>query len=246
VKRLLTAAALALTACSAGASAAYADNGDCRDIRPATATSAAVTACRQDAWLHQGTARISNTVAASESPSWNTTKPTAAFNDGGAAYVGFAPVDMVQSDPRVHPTFTGTYTGVLDNIAASFYITNVIYQKTATDPSNFYTLTIDGKTVWTNGSADDEVATPLTTVDDTTGHIDFAFTNLYDTLAAKGIANDSTTTHTITLSLINKYYGDGNFVLKYDSTEYPSGLIFNLEDDPLNNSFVVMDTTWEL
>ena len=241
MKKVLSVSAFAAAAIACSATPGLAASGDCRVIRPATGASV----CREDAWLHQGTSRLANLAASSETPSWNTTKPTAAFRDGGAAYLGLRAVDMLQSSPNVKPTFTGTYTGVLDNIAASFFISNPVYQKTGTDPVNFYSLTIDGKTLWTNGSADDEYPTPINAVDDHTGHIDFAFVGLYDALAAKGIANDATTTHKITLSLVNKYWGDGSFIMEYDSAEYPSGMAFNLEDDPLS-SFTQMDATWEL
>jgi len=246
VKKVLAVAALALTAIAAGPTAGYAASGDCRVIRPATATTAAVSACRQDTWLHQGSSRYANTVAGSETPSWNTTKPTGA-SDSGGLYFGFRPYSVItgESSPQFQPTFTGTYTGVLDNIAATFYIASPIYQKTSTVPTNFYDLKIDGKTVWTNGSADDEIATPETMVDSNVGHIDFAFIGLYDALKAKGIANGATTKHTITLSFVNKYYGDGNFAMYFDSTDYPSGMAFNLEDDPLV-AFIPMDATWQL
>jgi hypothetical protein len=248
VRKVLSVSALAAAAIACGVPVAQAASGDCRVIRPATATAAEVSACRQDTWLHQGSSRLANTTAGSETPSWNTTQPTAADQDGGAAYVGFRPYEVItgESDPAIRPTVTGKFTGVLDNIAATMFVSSPVYQAAGVDPTNYYTLTIDGQTVWSNNTSDDEeVATPITAVDDKTGHIDFAFIGLYDALAAKGIANTPTTEHTITLSFINKYYGDGNFVLRYDSAEYPSGMAFNLEDEPLAG-FVPMDATWQL
>jgi len=246
VRKVLSVSALAAAAIACSATTGWAASGDCRVIRPATATTAEVSACRQDTWLHQGSSRFSNTVAGSETPSWNTSQPTGS-SDAGGIYFGFRPYTTItgESSPQFQPTFTGTYTGVLDNIAATFYISNPVYQKAGVAPTNYYQLDIDGQTVWVNGSDDEEVETPETMVDDNVGHIDFAFIGLYDALKAKGIANDATTTHTITVTFINKYYGDGNFAMYYDSTNYPSGMAFNLEDEPLAG-FTPMDATWLL
>ena len=249
MRKVLSVSALAAAAIACSAAPGQAASGDCRVIRPATATSAEVSACRQDNWLHQGTSRLTNSTASSETTSWNTTKPTAADQDGGAYYFGFAPYEVAsgdQSNAQFRPTFAGKFTGVLDNIAASMFVSSPIYQKSGTAAVNYYTLKIDGQTVWQNASSDDEeISVPIQNVDNTTGREDFAFVGLYDALAAKGIANTPTTEHTITLSFVNKYYGDGNFALRYDSAEYPSGLEFNLEDEPLGG-FVPMDATWQL
>jgi hypothetical protein len=198
--------------------------------------------------MHQGTSRFANMTASSETPSWNTTQPTGTAQDAGAMYGAFRPYEVAtgESNSAFRPTFSGTYTGVLDNIAVTAFIANPVYQRTGTNPTNYYKLDIDGQTVWENAtSADEEVETPITAVDDNVGHIDFAFVGLYDALKARGVANTDTTTHTITLSFINKYYGDGNFMMFYDSAEYPSGVDFNLEDGPLSG-YVPMDATWLL
>ena len=249
MKKVLSVSALAAVAIACSAAPGQAASGDCRVIRPATATSAEVSACRQDTWLHQGTSRIANSTASSETTSWDTTAPTAADQDGGAMYFGFAPYEVVtgdQSNSQFRPTFTGKFTGVLDNIAANMFVSSPIYQATGTNATNYYTLKVDGQTVWQNATSDDEeIDVPIEDVDDSTGVEHFSFIGLYDALAAKGIANTPTTEHTITLSFVNKYYGDGNFALRYDSAEYPSGLAFNLEDEPLAG-YVPMDATWQL
>ena len=249
MKKKLSVCALAAAAIACSAAPGQAASGDCRVIRPATATSAEVSACRQDAWLHQGTSRIANQTASSESTSWNTTQPTGTDQDGGAIYFGFRPYSVLTDETtnsQFAPSFTGKFTGVLDNIAASMFVSSPIYQASGTPATNYYTLTVDGQTVWQNVTSDDEeIDVPIEDVDSTTGVEHFSFIGLYDALAAKGIANTPTTEHTISLSFINKYYGDGNFALHYDSAEYPSGFAFNLEDEPLAG-FVPMDATWQL
>jgi hypothetical protein len=82
-------------------------------------------------------------------------------------------------------------------------------------------------------------------VDDRVGKMSFAFTNLANRLKKLKLANAPTTVHTVTVSFINKYWGDSNFAMFYDATEYPSGLIFNLERDPDMGfvGFTEIDTT---
>jgi hypothetical protein len=215
-----------------GAGTAVGAVGDCRAVMsqddPPVPTG--VTVCRQDAWYHQAQQRLSN-APNSGTPSWNTTKPTAAFQSGGAIYGALRPIDMVSSSQNVRPTFTGTFTGSLDNIAITYYSSSLY---TATGGANaLYTkLTIDNKAIFQNASTDPEIKVPVAHVDQKSDVSSFAFTNLAGALKAAKTANTPTTVHTISVSFVNKYYGDSNFVMYYDATEYPSGQIFNLEPDP--------------
>jgi hypothetical protein len=233
MKKALSIAALAAAAAALAVPPAGAAVGDCRELMsfddPPVPTG--VTVCRQDAWFHAAQQRLSN-LPNSGTPSWNTTKPTAAFQSGGAIYAALRPIDMLQSSPQARPTFTGTYTGVLDNLAVSAFTTS-LYSATGGSNALFTKLSIDGKVAWENAAAaDPEVAVPNEKVDDQTARMSFAFTNLAARLKTLKLANTPTTAHTITVSFINKYWGDSNFVVRYDATEYPAGLIFNLEPDP--------------
>lgn len=233
MKKVLSVAAIAATAAALSAAPANAAPGDCREVMsfddPPVPTG--VTVCRQDAWFHAAQQRLSN-APNSGTPSWNTTAPTAAFQSGGSIYAALRPIDMLQSSPSARPTFSGAYTGTLDNVAATVFESS-IYSALGGSNALFTKLVIDGKVAWENTASDDpEIAVPVETADDQTGKMSFAFTNLAATLKTLELANGPTAAHTITLEFINKYWGDSNFVVRYDATEYPSGLIFNMETDP--------------
>lgn len=234
------ASSLAMTGLPAGA-----DAGDCRVIReaaPATDTTPEVqevSVCREDAFLQTGTSPLANT--ASAAPTWSTDAPDGATS----AYAGLRPVDMMSSSRQVRPTFSGTYTGVLDNIAIDLFISSPVYQTTGTAMSSYNRLTIDGEVIWENATSDDaEIDIPINPVDDTTGKISYAFTDLHKALETYGIENSPTTEHTIEFSLINKYWGDGNFVAQFGSASRPSGLIFNHEPSSRGRlpGYVELDT----
>lgn len=231
MKKTVCAALLAVLSAAAFAPAAPAATGDCRELMtlddPPVPTGQ--TVCRQDAWFHQSDARLGNQSAV---PSWDTAQPAASFQDGGAVYAALRPIDMLQSSSSSRPTFTGKYTGTLDNIALTIYNASA-YSALGGANSLYSKLTIDGKVVWINEAADDpEIEAPVEKVDDTTNAMRFAYTGIAARLKALRKANDPATEHTITVSFVNKYWGDSNFLMFYDATEYPSGLIFNLEPDP--------------
>jgi len=233
MKHLASAVALAALTAAVASGPSVAAPGECRALLagdPPAPTGE--TVCRQDAWFRAaGGQRVANAPGAAV-PSWNTTKPTQAFSSGGAVYGALRPVDMLESSPQVRPTFTGTYKGTLDNIAVSAFQSS-IYSALGGDMAIYTRLTIDGEVVFENAAAaDPQVDVPLTQTDDRTVRMDFAWTNLASTLRSLGIANGPDAQHTITLSFVNKYYGDSNFLMYFDAAEYPSGVTFNLEPDP--------------
>lgn len=238
MRKTIGGAALAVLATAAVAVPAQAASGDCQELMTyaydAPPTPTGVFACRQDDWFHQSDQRLSN--RASTVPSWDATAPASDFQSAGAAYAALRPIDMFQSDASTRPTFSGTFTGVLDNIALSVYTTGP-YAVLGEGSALYTKLVVDGKTVWENAAAEDPEVTPgAEVVDDHTTIMRFAWTGLAARLQALHKANTDTTKHTITLSFVNKYYGDSNFVMLYDATEYPSGLVFNLEPDPDSGS----------
>jgi hypothetical protein len=233
MKKYLTAAALAVAAMVVTVPAAHAAAGDCHVVytfddegNPVPTTT---TVCREDAWFHQATQRLSNAPNAGV-PSWSTTKPTAAFQTGGAIYGALRPIDMLQSSTQVRPTFTGSYTGTLDNLGVTFFASS-LYSATGGDNALFLNLVVDGKTVYDN-SSDADLAVTSTPVDQRTYSQSFAFTGLAAALKSLKVANGATAKHNITVAFINKYWGDSNYVMYYDAAEYPSGVDFNLEQDP--------------
>jgi hypothetical protein len=234
MKRVLIAAALAAAAMVVSVPAAHAAAGDCHVVyafddegNPAPTTT---TVCREDDWFHQAGQRLSNAPNAAV-PSWNTTKPTAAFQDGGAIYGSLRAIDQFQSSSQVRPTFTGTYTGKLDNLGVTFFASS-LYSATGGANSLYVTLDVDGETVADNSGGSADFAVPTTKVDDRTYKQSFAFTGLALALKSLKLANGPTTKHNVTVTFVNQYWGDSNFVTYYDAAEYPAGVVFNLEQDP--------------
>lgn len=235
--KTMQAAGLAVLGAAALAGSAAAEPGACRQLMslddPPVPTGQ--TVCHEEAWFRQADSRLSN--AGTAVPSWGTTKPAAGFQDGGAIYASPRLADILSSSQATRPTFSGTYTGTLDNIALSVYETSPVYQVLGGAPPLYSRLIVDGKVIWENSASTDPEIAPLAEgVDDTTSVMRFAYTGIAQRLAALGKANDSTTKHTIEISFVNKYYGDGNFLMRYDAAEYPSGLIFNLDPDPDSGS----------
>ena len=194
--------------------------------------------------MHGTGSRLDNLSAAQGTiPSWNTTAPTATLQDGGTGYAAVRFVEIVaDDDPTVKPTFTGSYTGILDNFAVTMYLSCPAYQTTGTPFPLSFMLTVDGETVMDRTAIDAQVDVPITAVTDQYGHLKFAFTNMYKALEALGMDNAADTQHTISFHLINNYWADGNAVILYDATETPTGNIFNIETNKLS-PFTKIDTT---
>jgi hypothetical protein len=227
---------LLATACLAGAlllpQTVGADTA-CRLIRgaetPADLTDD-VQVCREDVWLHQAGTKLGNLAGAGQDtvPSWNTTKPTASMQSGaGAGYATVRLLDIAEPYNRAYrPTFEGKFTGTVDNLAATLYISSPIYQAVNIPWPLLLRLTIDGETVFEQ--SDLEIDVPMKAAGNLR-KVEFALTNLYEAMRSVGLDLSSTKEHTIELSVIQRYWGDGHTVVFYDSADAPSGMIFNLE-----------------
>jgi hypothetical protein len=191
-----------------------------------------VQVCRQDVWLHQASTKLGNLSGQGQDtvPSWNTTKPTASVQSGaGAGYATVRLLDIVEPYNRTYrPTFEGKFTGTLDNLAATLYISSPIYQATSTAWPMGVRVNIDGETVFEEMDIGEEIDVPQKPAGNLR-KIEFAFTNLYSAMESVGLDLSPTKEHTIELSPIQLYWGDGHTVVFYDAAEAPSGLIFNLE-----------------
>lgn len=226
---------LLLTALIA-ASPAVADDGDCRLIRGADTTEDTtddVEVCRQDVWFHQAATKLGN-LSATEvdtAPSWDTEAPTASSQEGGgAAYVASRPGNSSSLGNEYRATFTGTFTGTIDNAAFTFYASNAYYFLGQAWDVQLHLL-IDGEIVAQRAEAGTEL--PWQAVTDQYGKVSVAVTNLYEMMTLLGMDTDPETEHTVTLKITTHFWGDGNAVFLYDATDFPSGAIFNLETDKL-------------
>jgi hypothetical protein len=235
MRKVLWGAALAAAAAASFATPAGAAVGDCRELlsyEGETPEPTGVTVCRQDAWFHASDQRLGNV---STTPSWSTTKPSDAIPTGGAVYGTMRLVDILEpGTTSTAPTFTGTYTGKLDNLAVTIYTTS-LYTALGAANALVSRVFVDGEQV-VNSGEDSDVEVSNTPVDEHTSSMSFAFTGLNDGLAGVGVANTATTKHDITVQFVNTYWGDSNFLMFYDSAEYPSGLVFNLETNPDDGS----------
>jgi hypothetical protein len=213
-----------------GSSAAFAANGDCRLIRGADTPNDPtddVSVCRQDTWIHQASLKPGNLAATGNDayPSWNTTAPTQSAQQGaGGGYLANSVAHQLveQNDPHASATFAGHYTGTLDDLAVELYAFVSPIQTGDLDIG----LLVDGQDVYQGD------VVPVKMVTTSTQQLvtyRFAFTNLYKALEDNGTANSATTAHSITLAVSGTYVVDDNTLFVYDTSEVPSGLIFNLE-----------------
>jgi hypothetical protein len=247
--RIRTLLGIAMTALAVltVASPALANSGDCRLIRGADTPQDStddVSVCRQDVFFHQGQQRLGNlsgTQADATSPGWDATKPTVAYPQGGSMYVAAAEYDIFASqDPQGRPTFTGTFTGPVDTLGFQVYLQAPFAAGSTTYPAEL-ALVVDGVTVHDNFTTN-AINIPIKTAGNFQ-RIDGVFTNLYDVMAADGIDMSPTAKHTVSFGL-NSWTFPGDTAVFYDSSDAPSGLIFNLE--PSNTQgFTAIDVAAE-
>ena len=236
-RRSIAAGLAAATVLSFG-TGAMAASGDCRIIRAATPTTPAVNACQLDVFLHV-TGKVGNLSGVAGSgqsvPTWNATKPTASVQSGaGGGYAFGRIVDIASAgQPAGRPRMTGTYTGVLDSVSADLFITFPVYQNTGGGFPLLTRLIVDGEVIYDNfaTAAGTEPSVPIeeagTNTSGAIGRIKYAVDGIYAELESLDVANAADTQHTITLEVLPLYWGDGQGALLYDTSEVPSGLIFN-------------------
>ena len=214
-------------------SSALAAPGDCRLIRGAETPDVVtddVSACRQDVWLHQAQTKAGNAAAVGQGtyPSWNTTKPTASVQSGaGGGYANLAAVNQNagRADGRSAATFQGTFTGPLDNLAATLYVFNPGRQA-GPDQAVWMQLKVDNQVLYQSGAAD---RTPLVSAGNAVFKTDFAFENVYAKLQELGVAGDASTVHNVELMISGWFSANDNSIYVYDTSEVPAGLVFNAE-----------------
>ena len=237
----MTAGAIGLAIVLVGSAAGAAD--ECRLIRGAATPDDAtddVQVCRLDTFFAAGTHRLGNLGGAGQGtlPTWDTTAPTGSFPTAGGAYVTTGPGSIAQPGNRTHEaTFSGTYTGPIDNMAVSMFIASPVYQAVGIGWSMDFQLTIDGQVVVPFGT---ELDVPLTGVNDYAGQIKFAITNVADAMETNGMdfANPNAT-HSIQMQMVNWYWGDGNSAMLFDNGDYPSNMTFNLGLTPVKSFFKI-------
>jgi hypothetical protein len=229
MKRALILAVAMLGTVLPAAVAVAIDEG-CRPLHPDDEDSPVV--CREQDWFHAADVPVGNVgaIPGQANPSWSTTAPA---DDGpgavalGESYLG---VLLTGSEDYINElVFEGTFTGNLDAIAVSLHAeqpTWAICQLPDVSCSGrdafAVTLTVDGHVLYETDGFSDSVPFDI---DSTSQRMDFALSGLYDLLAAQGISHPGFI-HAIKLR-IAPHNAHAAVVYRYDSAEFPSGLVFN-------------------
>ena len=222
---------------------AFGQEASCRLIRGANTpsdTTDDVQVCRQDVWFHQANTKLGNAAASGQGsfPTFNTTKPTASVTTGaGGGYVGSSATHQNGEpfDPRLTATFDGTFTGDIDTLAVTMYMFNPPEdaQSLPTYAVNAR-LIVDGEEVYAVGGAE----VKRSPGGQAARRIDFAFTNLYDSLKSLGLTG-ANRQHQVRFQVQGTGLATEAAVFVYDTSEVPSGLIFNIEPENLSAYTVI-------
>lgn len=218
--KLTLAASLALGAVAAGEGDVVA----CDDPTDATAFPV------QEVWFHEGDAKVGNAGAAP----FDTTPPAASVQEGaGAGALSVATsIEELAGAGTTEAYFAGEFEGCIDTLAVtvfSFDPTNRSGTDADLEPNNHnfaYTLTIDGVDVLAGSAA--EAAT--TFANDGFGPNENRFAlevaERMQRHADRGrLRMDGT--HLVELRVSSWYANTGHAVYVWDTTEVPSGMVFN-------------------
>jgi hypothetical protein len=206
--------------------------GGCRLIRGAATPDTAddVQVCREDVWFHEGGSKVGNLAFTGQVsyPAFDTTRPTASIQSGGgAAYFGneLTQYGLGQDHPVHSVWFEGTVDGPIDNLAVDLYVITPGGDPVIGQYRLYTTLRVDGTTIYRSPYVGGDVAT-FSPGGQLGGAIRFAFTDLYEALEASDLAGAAQ--HSVRLAVSPYFVGDDAIYL-YDSTDYPSGGIFNIQ-----------------
>jgi hypothetical protein len=237
MKRALILAVAMLGTVLPAAVAVAIDEG-CRPLHPDDEDSPVV--CREQDWFHAADVPVGNvgSLQAQATPSWSTTPPAGSIQDGegGAAVSETYLFNCFDDGDRCvnELAFEGAFTGNLESIAVSLHSEEPLWARCPAlgncgERDNFrVVLKVDGHLLYDSVNYSDSVPVDTTT---TSQRRDFAFTGLYDLLAAEGITHPGFV-HAIRLR-ISPHNSHPAVVYQYDSTEFPSGLVFNPASEEL-------------
>lgn len=224
LRPVLAATVLTVGSLTFAASAEQVAPPECREIRSATETTAAVQACRQDVFAHVSGGKVGNL----EAPVWDSTAPTASYTSGaGGGFYQARLVDIAQpDDPMFRPPLSGTVSGALDTIGVTAYVSIPVYMAQGSPYPLLAQLVVDGKTLFEN---DVEIDVPLTAVEgnNATRKLQFSFTGVAAALERRKLSLDGE--HDVKIAFQPLYWGDGQSVVFYDAVEFPTGVQFNVD-----------------
>jgi hypothetical protein len=239
VIRILVASVLLLPLGVPAVAHEEAEPGECRLIRGANTPDDPtddVHVCRQDVFFHQAENKFGNAAALDQDdfPSFDNVKPDESVTTGaGGGYLGSSATHQNGEpfDPKLTATFDGTFTGDMDNLAVTMYMFNPPEDAQALPTFAVNSrLIVDGEEIAVAGGAE----VKRSPGGDAVFRIDFAFVNIYSTLEAFGL-NGHDREHQIRFQVQGTGLGTEAALFVYDTSEVPSGMIFNLEPEHLGS-----------
>jgi hypothetical protein len=187
----------------------------------------------QQVYIHQAETKAGNLAALGfdSFPTWSEEEPTQSVQDGaGGGYLANSQHFVTEADDEIFGlTVVGDFSGCLDTMLVELYAflpTN--RTGTAGDleerPFNgIVTVDVDGERVFWPAEA--EMETIPNPSGEATYRIRFALTNLH---AAFGFAEvEPGGDHELRLNLNPRFLNTNNALFVYDTTEVPSGILFN-------------------
>ncbi|MGH2691038.1 MAG: hypothetical protein ACRDHM_00855 [Actinomycetota bacterium] len=222
---------------------ASAQEASCRLIRGAQTPDDPtddVQVCRQDVWFHQAETKLGNAAALGQGsfPSFNTTRPTTSVTGGaGGGYLGSSVTHQQGEpfDPRLTATFDGTFTGDIDTLAVTVFMFNPPEDAQSLPTYAVNTrLVVDGEAVVETGGAE----VKRSAGGQAAKRIDFAFVNVYQTLKDLGL-NGADRQHQVRFQVQGTGLATEAALFVYDTSEVPSGLVFNIEPENLASYTII-------
>jgi hypothetical protein len=184
--------------------------------------------CTQDVWFHQGQTKAGNLAATGQTPgpTFNTTKPTASVTTGaGGGYLTNGAAWQVQGtrSEATGGTFSGTFTGAVDNIGVTMYMLAPGKQQDTTYSFGFI-VEVDGKEIGRTSNVD----VPLESGGDAARKASFVITEVPGAMEQAGVVTGDGVQHAIKIYLTAYPIATTTGVFVYDTTEVPSGMTFNI------------------
>lgn len=198
--------------------------------------------CRLETWFHRAESPFGNVdgVALESFPTWDTTPPEQSVAEGaGGGYLSNSVLDLAMpGDPNNAATFEGTFAGSLENMAVTLYAFVPGRSADGADHSTHIILYVDDMQLPLVDLGDQPVNTTAG------GHavlkLDFAFTGIHDLLEGYGMdPGDAETEHQIRLQVASWYHARDESIYVYDTTEVPSGIVFNERPSELGDHTVI-------
>jgi hypothetical protein len=183
--------------------------------------------CTLEAWFHRAETHAGNLGAtgATGYPSWSAEEPTASVTAGaGGGYLGNGTFWQTgnDDDPTYAPTFEGTFTGNIDNLDVTMYLFAPGRQNEA-DILMGIKLVIDGQDVgWIS-----ETNLPLEPGGDAVLMTGFVLTGIHDAMTLMGLETGDDVEHDLRLQIVPYAIATTTAILVYDTSEVPSGMVFN-------------------